>query len=214
MTTRQKLEIIQKSLELNQVALAQRFDVSFVSFNRWWTGKSVPRAKKLQAIEELYLEVTGQRQISPRELEFKKQEIAELAAKRPAVLRHILTHTDIRDELILKLTYHSNSIEGSTLTEADTADVLFDNVALANRTLIEQIEAKNHQAALHYLLDYMATRDPITERCLQRLHEILLNGIQSDAGQYRRHRQCTVPRIPRHGDDRANGRQHRRADRT
>jgi transcriptional regulator with XRE-family HTH domain len=47
MTTRQKLEIIQKMLGLTQTKLAERFDVSFTAFNSWWTGKSEPRRKLL-----------------------------------------------------------------------------------------------------------------------------------------------------------------------
>ncbi|MFH1564791.1 MAG: hypothetical protein ABIC82_02995 [bacterium] len=50
----------------------------------------------------------------------------------------------------MKLTYNSNSIEGSTLTEQDTAAILFDDVAIPNKSLTEHLEAKNHQTALKY----------------------------------------------------------------
>ena len=73
MTIRQKLEIIQKMLGLTQTKLAERFGVSFAAFNSWWTGKSTPRPKMRAAIDELFLEVTGQKIIPADQLTAKKQ---------------------------------------------------------------------------------------------------------------------------------------------
>jgi len=64
---------------------------------------------------------------------------------------------------------------------------LFHNAALPNKSLTEQLEAKNHQAALEYLFQYLTKRKPPNEELILRLHSILMNGIRSDAGQYRVH---------------------------
>ena len=187
MTTHQKLAIIQKMLGLTQTEIAQKFGVSFAAFNAWWTEKSVPRPKKLVEIDELFLEVTGQKVIPPDLLTAKKQIVQQKSAGYKSVLSEILDNSDIRDEFVLKLTYHSNSIEGSTLTEPDTAAVLFDNVALPDKSLAEQLEAKNHQTALAYLFSHLADKKVIDESLLLRLHAILMNGVRPDAGEYRRH---------------------------
>jgi Fic family protein/DNA-binding XRE family transcriptional regulator len=187
MTTRQKLEIIQKRLGLTQTKLAERFGVSFVAFNGWWTGKSTPRPKMRAAIEELYLEVTGQKVIFGEELDIKKQTLRQKSFEHKNVVGEILKNPDIRDQFVLKLTYNSNSIEGNTLTEPDTAAVLFENVALPNRSLIEQLEAKNHQTALNYLFDHIFKGEAINEDLILKLHGILMNGVRSDAGFYRDH---------------------------
>jgi Fic family protein/DNA-binding XRE family transcriptional regulator len=187
MTTRQKLEIIQKTLGLTQTKLAERFGVSFVAFNNWWTGKSIPRPKMRAAIDELFLEVTGRKIIPADQLVAKKQVLQKKSSEHRNAAREILDNPDICDQFILKLTYHSNSIEGSTLTEPDTAAILFDNVALPNKSLTEQWEAKNHQAALNYLFDYIAKRKKIDEGLVSQLHGILMNGIHPDAGAYRNH---------------------------
>lgn len=187
MNIRQKLEIIQNRLGLTQTKLAERLGVSFVAFNNWWTGKSVPRPKMQVAIEDLFLEVTGQKQISVEELKIKKLPLTKKSAEHKNILAEILDNPDIRDQFILKLTYHTNSIEGSTLTEPDTAAVLFDNVALSDKSLNEQLEAKNHQTALNYLFDYIIKNGKINEALILKLHSILMNGIRSDAGLYRRH---------------------------
>lgn len=183
----QKLRIIQKNLGITQTKLAERFGVSFVAFNNWWLGKSIPRKKAEVLIEDLFLEVIGQKVISNDRLILKKQIIKKRSISHKNVIDEILKNKDIYDEFVLKLTYHSNSIEGSTLTEADTKAVLFDNVALQNKTLIEQLEAKNHQTALNYLFDYIFKKGEINESLILKLHSILMNGIRPDAGLYRNH---------------------------
>ncbi len=187
MNTRQKLQIIQKMLGLTQTKLAEKFGVSFAAFNSWWTGKSRPRPKMRVMIDEVFLEVTGQKIIPSSQLIAKKMVLQKKSLRHKSVMRDILNNPDICDQFILKLTYHSNSIEGSTLTEPDTAAILFDNVALPNRSLTEQLEAKNHQAALNYLFHYVAEKEKINESLVLKLHSILMNGIRPDAGVYRNH---------------------------
>lgn len=187
MTIHQKLEIIQKTLGLTQTKIAEKFGVSFVAFNNWWTGKSTPRPKMQAVIEELYLEVTGQKVISSEKLLAKKYILNKKSSEHRNVLKEILDNPDIRDEFILKLTYHSNSIEGSTLTEPDTAAILFDNVTLSDKSLIEHLEAKNHQTALNYLFGHIVNKGKIDENLVLKLHSILMNGVRSDAGLYRQH---------------------------
>ena len=187
MTIRQKLEVIRKMLGLTQTKLAERFGVSFVAFNSWWTGKSEPRPKMQAIINELFLEVTGRKIIPEDQLAAKKQALQQKSSEHKNIITEILDSPDVRDQFILKLTYHSNSIEGSTLTEPDTAAILFDNVALPNKNLIEQLEAKNHQTALNYLFDYTTKKEKINEDLVLKLHSILMNGVRPDAGVYRDH---------------------------
>ncbi|MFA5249586.1 MAG: Fic family protein [Candidatus Paceibacterota bacterium] len=187
MNTRQKLEIIQKMLGLTQTKLAERFGVSFVAFNNWRTGKSNPRPKMQAAIDELFLEVTGRKIIPSDQLTAKKQALQKKSKEHKSVISEILNNPDIRDQFILKLTYHSNSIEGSTLTEPDTAAIIFDNAALSNKSLTEHLEAKNHQTALNYLFGHIAKKEKIDEGLAIKLHGILMNGVHPNAGVYRNH---------------------------
>lgn len=187
MTTKQKLEIIQKMLGLTQTKLAQKFGVSFPAFNSWKSGKSTPRPKMQAAIDELFLEVTGQKIIPEDTLTAKKQALSQKSKEHKNVIAEILDNPDVRDQFILKLTYHSNKIEGSTLSEPDTAAILFDNAALPNKSLTEQLEAKNHQTALNYLFDHISKKEKIDEALVLKLHSILMNGVRPDAGGYRNH---------------------------
>lgn len=183
----EKLKIIQQATGLTQSKLAEKLGVSFPAFNNWWTGKSKPHPKTLVLIDELFLTVTGQKIIPTDQLAAKKQLLNEKSKKHPKIIQEILNNPDIRDAFLLKLTYNSNKIEGSTLTEPDTAAILFDNVALPDKSLTEQLEAKNHQTALNYLFDYIKNNGKLNEALVLKLHSILMNGVRSDAGSYRQH---------------------------
>lgn len=187
MTIGQKLKLILEFSELTQQELAGRLGVTFAALNRWINGKAIPRPKAQTAIDELYKEYSGEKQIPETVLEAKKHIVSQKAKGHKNVLKEILDNPDIRDQFYLSLTYNSNRIEGSTLSEGDTAAILFENAALPNKTLVEQLEAKNHQAALEYLFQYLAEAKPLNEGLILKLHSILMNAIRSDAGMYRNH---------------------------
>jgi len=187
MTPKQKLQLILKLSGLTQTQLADRLGVTFVALNRWINDKAAPRPKALEKIDELYKEYSGEKQV-PESVRAAKQGIIRGDQKKhPHVLKEIMDNPDIRDQFYLSLTYHSNRIEGSTLSEGETAAIMFQNAALPNKDIIEQLEVKNHQAALGYLFEYMGEKKQIDEALIMKLHGILLNAIRSDAGGYRNH---------------------------
>lgn len=183
----EKLTVIQKAIGLSQTRLAEKFGVSFAAFNAWYNEKSTPRLKMQLAIDDLYLEVTGKKIIPEDRLREKKDIIVNMSGKYKSIVKIILDNPDIRDQFILSLTYNSNKIEGSTLTEPDTAAILFDNVALPNKSLSEHLEAKNHQSALNCIFDHISINGKISEDFILKIHSILMNSIYNDAGTYRRH---------------------------
>lgn len=187
MDIKDQLKLIQKLSGLTQAELSGRLGVTFAAYNRWANGKAKPRAKAQIKIDELYREYTGQKEIPEDALSAKKQAILDKRKEHKTVLKTILANPDIRDQFMLSLTYHSNSIEGSSLTEGDTAAILFQNVSLPNKSLTEQLEAKNHQTALTYLFDHIANKKKLDEDFILKLHFILMNSIREDAGFYRRH---------------------------
>jgi Fic family protein len=183
----QELQTILRLSGWTQTETAHRLGVSFVTFNRWIHGKALPRRKARARIDALYRECTGLTEIPEDALAAKKAILKTKAGARGDVLAHILSHPDIRDQFTLVLTHTSNSIEGATLTEAETAVVLFQNATLPDRTLVEHLEAKNHQVALLALFSHLAEGKPVSESQILKLHGMLMNGITPDAGSYRRH---------------------------
>lgn len=65
--------------------------------------------------------------------------------------------------------------------------MLFNDATLPDKTLREQVEAKNHQTALLFLFDHVSAAKPLDEDLVLHLHTMLMNGIMPDAGRCRRH---------------------------
>ncbi len=187
MDIREKLLLLQKISGLTQTELARRLGVTFAALNRWINKKALPRKSAEVKINTLYIEYSGEKQIPQSVLAGKKYLLVQKKKQYPNPLKNILQYPDIHDAFVLALTYHSNRIEGSTLSEGETADVLFRGASLPHKSLSEQIEVKNHQTALEYLFEYLFQKKSIDEKLILKIHAILMNSVRSDAGEYRRH---------------------------
>lgn len=114
------------------------------------------------------------------ELTAEKRQLDAEQPLSPAVL------DELREALDVEWTYHSNAIEGNTLTLRETALVLKDGLAVGGKTLREHLEAINHQHAIHFVQDLVAQDQPITEHTIRNLHALILRTINDDqAGRYR-----------------------------
>ncbi len=170
----------------SQEKLAYALNVSFATLNSWVNERSIPRSRSVQEIEKLYFQVVGIDDVDENVLKDTKCN----AIRLQTTAKKIINNKNILDKLTLYLTYHTNTIEGSTMTLLDVNDVIFKHKVLANRTLIEQVEAQNHQSALYWLLDQIVDRANnfvIDEDLILGIHLRLMNDIIGDAGQYRRH---------------------------
>lgn len=107
---------------------------------------------------------------------------ATLDAARP-----LPTHTvaSLREKLMLELTYHSNAIEGNTLTLRETKVVL-EGITVGGKSLREHLEATNHRDAILYVEEIVAKREALTEWQIRNLHSLVLKSIDPEqAGRYR-----------------------------
>lgn len=188
MTYVDKLKIIQKVTETTQTELAGLLGVSFPTLNSWINKKSTPHKKAQEKIDLMYQEYTGVANVDESKLAEKKKKIGELKRMFPNPIKNIIARKDIYDSFVLELTYNTNSIEGSTFNEPEVKAVLFDNATIPDKTVVEHQEVKNHQAALGNLFEKTSnSKEKITEDDIKKLHSILMNGIWSNAGQYRNH---------------------------
>lgn len=97
----------------------------------------------------------------------------------PAIVRNL------REDLIVRWTYHSNAIEGNTLTLRETK-VALEGITIGGKSLQEHLEAVNHRNAILLLEELVRTPGPITEWNIKSLHQLILKGIDDDnAGRYR-----------------------------
>lgn len=183
-TPKDQLNQIQHASGYTQAELAAQLNVTQATLNSWINGRSVPRSKALAQIEILYYSFVGQENI---DLETLKESSRE-AMQQVFPLKKLSTDKELLDELVVQFTYNTNSIEGSTMTYDDTRELLIENQALTNRTIIEQLEARNHQAAFLWLIDSLQNNDvDFSPGFLKDIHLRLMNGVRSDAGMYRNH---------------------------
>ncbi len=102
--------------------------------------------------------------------------------------RPLPTHTvaSLREKLMLEWTYHSNAIEGNTLTLRETKVVL-EGITVGGKSLREHFEATNHRDAILYVEDIVSKAEALSEWQIRNIHRLVLKGIDGDeAGQYRR----------------------------
>jgi Fic family protein len=181
-----QLTAILKAADWSQEQLARELHVSFPTLNAWINERSKPRKNALLGIERLYLTIVGADSIAQDELSAVKDTALGLRTST----KKLAEDQETLDKLSLYLTYHTNTIEGSTMTLSDVEKVLFEHKVLSNRTAVEQAEARNHQAALIWVLDRLVkdgSKLILDEDFILGIHLRLMNGIMSDAGMYRKH---------------------------
>ncbi|MDC7697648.1 Fic family protein [Vogesella indigofera] len=114
------------------------------------------------------------------ELDGLKQKLDGLRPLSQAALRNL------HDDLVLRWTYHSNAIEGNTLTLMETKVVL-EGITVGGKLLREHFEAINHRDAILYVEDVVRRDEPLTEWQIRNLHRLVLKQIDDDnAGSYRK----------------------------
>jgi len=188
MTVAQKLHRIQKYSGRTQEELARDLDVSFPTFNSWVNGKSQPRTKAVEKINFLYLEYLGDTSIGKDVLEKQIIKLQQLQQQFPNPFSLIMSRKDIYDEFLLSMTYHTNSIEGSTFNEPEVRAVLFDDVTIPNKSFREHQEVKNHQGALGFAMRWVRDNNgTVDQKLIKHIHQILMNGLMHNAGEYRTH---------------------------
>lgn len=101
--------------------------------------------------------------------------------------RPLPAHTleSLRESIYLDWTYHSNGIEGNTLTLRETKVVL-EGITVGGKTVREHLEAINHRDAILFLEDLVSKSEPFSEWNIKSIHQLVLKGIDDEnAGRYR-----------------------------
>lgn len=107
---------------------------------------------------------------------------ALLDQQRPlprAVLRRLY------DELRITLTFHSNAIEGNTLSLRETRLVIEHGVTIGGKSVREHLEARNHAEAFDHLTTIVAPRAPLDLATVLMMHHLVMDKNLDSAGQFR-----------------------------
>jgi Fic family protein len=94
----------------------------------------------------------------------------------------------ITKRLRAKYTYHTNAIEGNTLTESETRSFIETGMTISGKPLRDFIEAKNIPQALEMLIDMAGESKPMLKTSdILDLHRLVVNGIEEANPGYFRH---------------------------
>lgn len=101
------------------------------------------------------------------------------------VLDKIINNKNNYEDFITRSTYHSNAIEGSTLTYSETYAILFNDNSfkIQNVEPREIYEAINHKKAMLLLFDKLKSDDKsLTEKFIKDINETINRDIKDTKG--------------------------------
>ncbi|HZS75236.1 MAG TPA: Fic family protein [Ktedonobacteraceae bacterium] len=123
--------------------------------------------------------------LDPRLAERIKRKKAELDRHRPLPVD---TVRRLNEDLRVFLTYHSNAIEGNSLTLHETQMVIDYGITVHGHPLREYLEATNHAEAYSYVTMLVEKRERISIETILKLHSLVMDKILEGKGRFR-----TVP---------------------
>jgi Fic family protein len=102
------------------------------------------------------------------EADFLKKEIVNL---RPI-------SNDLEQKIIQKFrldwNYHSNNLEGNSLTYGETKSFLLHGLTAQGKPLKDHLDIKGHNEAILWLDDILKNNTPLTEKFIRELHQLIL----------------------------------------
>lgn len=93
---------------------------------------------------------------------------------------------NLRETIRVEWTYHSNAIEGNTLSLVETKIVLEEGLTIGGKKLLEHFEVINHGEAIDYIEEQLQKNQLLTQQFIKNVHYLILNNINNqNAGVYR-----------------------------
>lgn len=92
----------------------------------------------------------------------------------------------LHEEFTVNNCYHSNAIEGSTLTLKETAMILQQGITIAEKPIKEHLEAIGHKDAFDYITELVNADTELSERVIKEIHSLVLMADRENRGVYRR----------------------------
>ena len=100
------------------------------------------------------------------------------------ILEFVLKNKECKIDFITRSIYHSNAIEGSTLTYAETYAILYNDNSfkIEGKEPREIYEAINHKEALNIVFENLQEKREFDERFIKKLNETINKNIKETSG--------------------------------
>lgn len=179
-----ELKQILQTQAITQQQLAQKLGVTFAALNRWLNGHATPRMHRCEQIARLHRQIIGYQTLTQKDTnqiikaskEFKNKKIWDFINKQ----------SDLQDDLILEHTYNSTTIEGTTFTKKETEAVIFDDLLIKNKSLIEHLDVVNYALVLRKIFNKEIS-NAMSEETIKTIHRQITHGVREDGGLYSQH---------------------------
>lgn len=101
------------------------------------------------------------------------------------IIDFIIENKEYLEDIVTRSTYHSNAIEGSTLTYAETYAILFNDNSfkINNKEPREIYEAINHKKAMLLLFDKLKNNElSLDDHFIKQINEVINQDIKDTKG--------------------------------
>ena len=171
---KEKLEALLSEGGLKRTELARLLEVKYLSVYRWLTKGMKPRSVTSHKIDELFKQHVDLTPVA----EGLKKDLGD-------PIRILKENQIVRERFFLEMTYHSNAIEGSRMTQKETKEAI-EGKTVKGKEPFEIFEAVNHHNALLEVLSVIRPGFQINEEYILRLHSIVLYNFHNKLpGRYR-----------------------------
>ncbi|BBM40111.1 filamentation induced by cAMP protein fic [Leptotrichia shahii] len=88
-------------------------------------------------------------------------------------------------DLSVRMTHHSNAIEGNTLTLNETATIILDSTIPGSKSVREVFEVLNHKRAIDYMLNKLANDQNLDIYMIKNINKEILDRLNDNAGNFK-----------------------------
>lgn len=171
---KEKLEKILKATGGSRAQMARRLEIDYKTLWRWLDKGVNPQNKQSRDIDQLFKEYIDLREI-----------IFELRKKSKDPIKILENNRKVWEDFTLKMTYHSNAIEGSRMSIKETETAIAGQ-RVKGKEMFEVLEAINHKNAMEYMLKAVHKGFKVDKKYILKLHEIVMYNFNSKLpGEYR-----------------------------
>ena len=95
-------------------------------------------------------------------------------------------------DLSVRMTHHSNAIEGNTLTLNETATIILDSTIPGSKSVREVFEVLNHKRAIDYMISELENDKKLDIYVIKNINKEILDRLNDNAGNFKRNSNAII----------------------
>ena len=95
-------------------------------------------------------------------------------------------------DLSVRMTHHSNAIEGNTLTLNETATIILDSTIPGSKSVREVFEVLNHKRAIDYMISELENDKKLDIYVIKSINKEILDRLNDNAGNFKRNSNAII----------------------